>query len=102
MYNDGNLSNKYVNHAEEIETETQPNLVAMQNASNLKVKVEVNEESYNGWLLYVKGARVTYAVSALPFTTKLQVKPGRTGSVAGWVTIWVQPRVDSQTWDLCE
>ena len=48
MYNDGNLSNKYVNHAEEIETETQPNLVAMQNASNLKVKVEVNEESYNG------------------------------------------------------
>ena len=39
MYNDGNLSNKYVNHAEEIETETQPNLVAMQNASNLKVKV---------------------------------------------------------------
>ena len=45
---------------------------------------------------------MAYAVSALPFTTEFQVKPGWTGSVAGWVTIWVQPRVDSQTWDLCE
>ena len=51
--------------------------------------------------MYV-GARVAYAVSALPFTTDGQVKPGRTGSVAGWVNIWVQHRVDSQTWDLCE
>ena len=38
---------------------------------------------------------VAYTVSALPFTTKLQVKPGRTGSVAGWVTICAE----SQTWD---
>ena len=44
------------------------------------------------------GAWVPDVVSALPFTTKLQVKPGRMGSVAGWVTICA----DSQTWDSCE
>ena len=38
-------------------------------------------------------AWVPYAVIEFPFTTKLQVKPGRTGSVAGWVTIYA----DSQT-----
>ena len=53
-------------------------------------------------LLRLQGARVAYAISALPFTTEFLVKPGRTGSVARWVNIWVQPRVDSQTWDLCE
>ena len=39
--------------------------------------------------IYVVFFRVAYAVNALPFTTKskLQVKPGWTGSVAGWVTI---------------
>ena len=37
----------------------------------------------------VRGARVADAVSALPFTTEFQVKPGQTGSVAGWVTTWV-------------
>ena len=36
------------------------------------------------------GALMTYAVSALPFPAKLQVKPGRTENcIAGWVTTWV-------------
>ena len=43
------------------------------------------------------GARVAYAVSALPFTTNHQVKPGRTGSVAGCVTIFAE----SHTWNSC-
>ena len=51
------------------------------------------------WVQHVgegnREARVAYPVSALPFTTKLQVKPGRTGSVAGWVTICAE----SQTCD---
>ena len=48
---------------------------------------------------YILEARVAYADSASPFTTKLQVKPGRTGSVTGLVTFWVQPRAESHTWD---
>ena len=61
---------------------------------------EVDEHKH--WSEKLRNHRVAYVVSALPFTTEFQVKPGRTGSVAGWVNIWVQPRVDSQTWDLCE
>ena len=34
-------------------------------------------------------ARMADAVSVLPFTTEFQVKPGRTGVIAGWVTTWV-------------
>ena len=33
---------------------------------------------------------MAYAASGLSVTAKLQVKPGRTGSVAGWVTICVE------------
>ena len=40
------------------------------------------------------------AINALPFTTKLQVKPGRTGLVAGWVNICVRHTVLNLKLDL--
>ena len=61
-------------------------------------KWKVDEHSH--WSEKVRNHRVAYAVSTFPFIIEFQVKPGRIGSVAGWVTIWVEPRVDSQTWGL--
>ena len=46
----------------------------------------------------LKSTGDVYAVSALLFTTQLQVKPGQTGSVAGLVTICSE----FQTWHSCE
>ena len=59
---------------------------------------------YQSEVISFYNSKYTGGVSGwrVPFTTKLQVKPGWTGSVAGWVNIWVQSRVNSQTWDLCE
>ena len=61
-------------------------------------KLEVDEHKH--WSEKVRNHLVVYAVSTFPFITEFQVKPGRMGSVAGWVTIRVEPRVDSQTWGL--